>query len=109
MERPLKVARPVVVLTATAVAPLRLPLPGLLWMAKVTVWAVPVTVFPLASWRVTTGCVPNAAPAVELLGLVVNASLFAGPGLKVTVTVREPLSSAKVQVVLPVRQPELVM
>ena len=40
---------------------------------------VPVTIFPLASSSATTGCVPNATPAVWLLGLVVNASFDATP------------------------------
>jgi len=56
-------------------------------MATVTFCAVPVTLLPAVSWRVTIGCVEKAVPLRLLLGLVVNASFAAAPGLKVTVTV----------------------
>src|SRR5512143_630794 len=91
MDRPLKVAWPVVVLTATVVDPAGLKVPplGLFWMASVTFWAVPVTVLPLASCRVTTGCVEKATPPVLLPGLVVKASLAAAPA----VMLKEPLTT----------------
>ena len=45
-------------------------------IARVTLLVSVVTVFPLASWTVTTGWFgENATPPVELLGEVVNASL----------------------------------
>src|SRR5689334_4213799 len=80
MERPLKVAWPVPESKERRVGKLNTPPgPALFWMARVTFWAVPVTVLPPASCRVTTGCVGKATPAALLLGLVVKASLAAGP------------------------------
>src|ERR1700741_1569859 len=48
-------------------------------MAKVTFCAEPVTALPPASSSATTGCVGNATPPVELLGLVVKANCVAVP------------------------------
>jgi hypothetical protein len=61
-------------------------------MVRVTEF-VPVVVLPPASWTVTTGWVPKAVPLVELEGLVVKASLVAGPEIvkpALTALVSEP-------------------
>ena len=97
IDRPLKVAWPVPVLTATVVVPLSVPLPGLFWIATVTFCAVPVTVLPVASCSVTTAL--KAAPAVLLLGLVVNASFVAEPKM-FSVNVPLALSVASVAVMV---------
>jgi hypothetical protein len=52
-------------------------------MLRVTDAVLEVTVFPLASWTVTTGCVAKAVPPVELEGLDVKASLVAGDAMMV--------------------------
>ena len=78
IDRPLNVAWPELVFTATVAVPLSVPPPGLFWIASVTVCAVPVTVVPFTSCSVTTAL--KAPPAVLLrLGLVVKASFAAGP------------------------------
>src|SRR5450631_579564 len=48
-------------------------------MTRVTGAVLVVTVLPPASWTATTGWVPKAVPPVEPEGLVVTASLVAGP------------------------------
>ena len=58
-------------------------------MLRVTEALLEVTVFPAASWTVTTGWVPKSAPPVELEGFVVKTSLLAGP----TVIVRLVLTA----------------
>ncbi len=79
---PLNVARPVVWLTETLFVPRSVPPgPALFCMASVTVCATPLTEFPNASWSVTTGWTAKAIPALPPPGLVVNASLFAAPGV----------------------------
>jgi hypothetical protein len=81
IDRPLNVAKPVLVLTATIVVPLSTPPgPALFWMARVTFCAVPVTVFPFASSRVTTGCVVQVVPPVPPPGCVVKTNCDAAPG-----------------------------
>src|SRR4051794_26668231 len=66
IERPLKVATP---LTALSVAvPLSVPLLGFVPIAPVIDAVLVVTVLPPASCTVTTGCVGNVMPPVELLG-----------------------------------------
>src|SRR5438132_1666259 len=93
MERPLKVARPVPVFTAAVVVPFNTPPgPALFWIARTTFCAVPVTVLPFASWRVTTGCVGKATPPVLLLGLVVKASFAAGPAVMLNALLVAPVS-----------------
>ena len=67
-------------------------------MVKVTEAVLVVTVLPPASWTVTLGWVAKAVlTAVELDGLVVKASLVAGPAVMVklvlTALVR-PLAAA---------------
>ena len=57
----------------------RVPLPGLVVMAKVTDDVSVVTVWPFASCTVTTGWVVQAVPPVHPAGVVVNASFVAGP------------------------------
>src|ERR1039457_4432892 len=79
MLSPLKLATPA---TATFVnVPLNTPPgPALVPMATVTVEVSVVTVLPLASCTVTTGCVPQAVPPVPPVVGVVNASFTAAPG-----------------------------
>jgi hypothetical protein len=76
IEHPEKDATPAVVV---AEQPDRVPLPGLVPMANVIACVLEVTVSPAESSIVTTGCVPKAAPAAELLGDVVIASFDALP------------------------------
>ena len=57
--------------------------PAAVVMLNVTDAVLDVTVLPLASWTVTTGCVVNAEPPVEPEGDVVTASLVAVPGVMV--------------------------
>ena len=83
IDKPLKVARPVLVLTATVAVPLSVPPPALFWIARVTFWEVPVTALPFASWSVTTGWVAQAVPPVPPPGCVVKASFAAAPAFTV--------------------------
>src|SRR4051812_40084856 len=78
MDSPLKVATPLV-FVVTVLVPDRVPEDGLVPMATVTEMPEVGTGLPAASSTVTAGCVPKAAPLVELEGCVVNASLAAGP------------------------------
>ena len=55
------------------------PGPALFRIATVTVDVSVVTVLPLASCTVTTGCVAQAVPPVPPPGCVVNASFAAAP------------------------------
>ena len=56
------------------------PVPGVIASVTVVVLPAPlVTVWPAASWTVTTGWVVKATPAVPPLGWVVKASFVAGP------------------------------
>jgi hypothetical protein len=48
-------------------------------MLRVTDAVLEGTMFPLASWIVTTGWVEKGVLAVELEGLIVKASLLAWP------------------------------
>ena len=57
------------------------PPPGFVPIATVTDDESVVTVFPKASCTVTTGWVPNAAPAVEVFGDVEKANFAAAPGV----------------------------
>ena len=55
-------------------------------MASDTALVSVVTVLPLASWTVTTGCVPKLVPAVLLApGDVVNASFAGTPAVMLNV------------------------
>src|ERR1017187_9677577 len=66
-------------------------------MVKVIEAVLVVTVLPPASWTVTTGCAAKLVlTAVELDGLVVKASLVAGPKMvKLALTALErPLEAA---------------
>ena len=66
-------------------------------MARVTGALLLVTVLPPASWTVTPGWAVKAVPPVELDGLVVKASLLAGPTVMVKLVlsaVVSPLAAA---------------
>src|SRR3954451_13961878 len=64
-------------------------------IASVTPLVSVVTVFPAASWTVTTGWVANGSKISASLGWAVNANCVAGPG----VIVRESLSRLSVPAV----------
>ena len=86
IESPEKVATP---LTAFTVAvPLKVPDPAFVPMARVTELLAEVTVFPCASWMVTTG-VPIELPAVPPVGWVENTRFVAAPAEMVTLPVLE--------------------
>src|SRR4051794_33047967 len=82
MLHPAKVATPATAATGLAVHARVAPAGGVI--ASETLLVSVVTVFPAASWTVTTGCVANATMLAEPMGWVVNASLAAGPGVIVT-------------------------
>jgi len=78
---PKNVATPAVAFTGLAVQ-VKTPLPGgLVLIAKVTADVSVVTVLPLASSTVTTGCVVQAVPPVHPAGAVVKANCVADPGV----------------------------
>jgi hypothetical protein len=77
MESPLKVATPFT--AATVAEPASEPEPGFEAMARVTGAEEEVTVFPWASWMVTTGWVANAEAAEAPTGWVEKTSLVAAP------------------------------
>ena len=78
IEQPAKVATPDVAATGFVVH-VNVPPPGLVPIANVTLALLDVTVFPPASWTVTTGWVPHAVPPVPPPGWVVNANFDAAP------------------------------
>jgi hypothetical protein len=67
-------------------------------MLRVTEALPVVTVLPPASWTVTTGCVAKAVPPVEPDGLVVKASLVAGPIVMVKLVLTALVSPLEVAV-----------
>ena len=67
-------------------------------MVRVTEAALVVTVLPPASWTATTGWVANAMPPVEPEGLVVKASLVAGPTVMVKLALTALVSPLEVAV-----------
>ena len=77
MAQPAKVATPETALVGFVVQVRTAPA-GVV-MLRVTDAVLEVTVFPPASWTVTTGWVGKGMPPVELEGLVVKATLVAGP------------------------------
>src|SRR5450631_1800066 len=82
-------------------------------MLRATDAALPVTGLPPASWTATTGWVPKATPPVEPDGLVVKASLLAGPVAMVKLVLSaevRPLEDAVSEYVpaLSIRQPAKV-
>ena len=80
MLKPLKVATPVAVSTATVSVPFSVPSPAALFeIASVTFCAMPVTVRPAASCSVTAGCVAQATLLGPPPGCVVKASCAGGP------------------------------
>ena len=83
-DRPLNVATPLDSVTVSAL-PCRLAVP-VLPRAAVTVCVLSlVMTLPKASSSVTTGCVPNATPAVAVLdGCVVTTNWLAAAGLTTT-------------------------
>src|SRR6266436_2435576 len=84
MLRPEKV---VTAATAAAVVvPDRVPLPGLVPIASVTLLVNPVAVFPWASRAVTCTAGVIGAPAVVFVGCTVNTSWLAAPGVMLNAT-----------------------
>src|SRR5437879_13557198 len=79
MLSPVNVATPLTALDD--VVPERVPPPGLVPMATVTLPPNAVAVFPWASCAVTCTAGAIAAPAIALLGGTVNASCVAAPGV----------------------------
>src|SRR5512145_977822 len=79
MLRFAKLATPA--LAATVVVPERVPLPGFVPMATVTLPVNPVAVFPWASRAVTWTAGVIEAPAVVLVGGTVKTSRAAAPGV----------------------------
>src|SRR6266853_1652972 len=79
MPSPANVATPAT--AVTVVVPDRVPLPGLVAMASVTLPVNPVAVFPCASRAVTCTGGVIVAPAVVLVGCTVNATCPAVPGV----------------------------
>src|SRR5256886_329323 len=65
---------------ATVAVPDRVPPPGFVPIAAVTLPLNPVAVLPCASWTVTCTAGVIVAPAVVLVGCTVNTSWLAGPG-----------------------------
>ena len=91
--KPLKVATPVPVVTSAVSVVVRAPPgPALFWMAKVTVWLVPVTGLLYWSRMVTAGCVAQAVPPVPPPGCVVKASFVAAPATTVRLELATPVS-----------------
>ena len=72
--------------------------PAAVVMVKVIDAVLVVTVLPLASWTVTVGWVVKAMPPVELEGLVVKASLVAGPAVMVRLALTALVSPLEVAV-----------
>src|SRR5213083_3809362 len=68
---------------ATVAVPDRVPSPGLVPSAAVTLPLNPVGVLPCASWTVTCTAGVIVAPAVVLVGCTVNTSWLADPGVMV--------------------------
>lgn len=59
--------------------------PGAPVTNRVTAALLVVTVFPLESWTLTTGCVAKGAEPSAFDGLAWKTSLLAAPGVTVTV------------------------
>ena len=78
MLQPAKVATPATAVTGLVVQ-VRVPVPGLVPMARVTAEVSVVTVLPPASSTVTCGWVAKAVPPVLLPGAAVKATWVAGP------------------------------
>src|SRR5205809_7218760 len=72
-----KVATPLA--AATVLVPARVPLAGLVPIARVMLVVAVVTVLPWASWTATCTAGVFTAPATALLGCTVKASFAAGP------------------------------
>src|SRR5437867_5929911 len=71
---------------SNVVMPCSGPVPALNDRFTFTLAGKPTTeLFPKASWLLTTGWVPNTAPAVALPGWVVKASAAAAAGLSAIV------------------------
>src|SRR5260221_10540302 len=89
MAQPLKVATPATAAFERPPVQVRMPPPGFVPMARVTVAVEPmplVTVLPPASWMATIGCGTRASPAVDVPGCVVKPSFAAGPAVIVSMT-----------------------
>ena len=86
--QPAKVAMPPVAVCGL-VAQARVPVP--VATARVTGALEPVTVLPLASWMVTTGCVVKATALMAPAGWVVTANLLAAPAVRAKLAVVAPV------------------
>ena len=91
IDRPANVATPFT--APTVVVPDSVPPPGFVPITTVTNDESVVTVFPKASCTVTSGCVPNAAPAVEVFGDVEKANFAAAPGVMLNGLLVAPVSA----------------
>ena len=85
-----KVATPLT--AATVVVPESVPLDGFVPMATVIMLVAVVTVLPWASSTVTCNEGAMDAPAVELVGWTLKASLFAAPAVMLNALLVEPVS-----------------
>src|SRR3954466_13127639 len=92
MDRLEKEARPPD--AATVAVPDRVPPPGLVPIATVTLAVELVTVFPNASCTVTCTAGAIATPAVALVGWTVKATLVAAAGLMLNADEVVPVSDA---------------
>src|SRR5438128_12501882 len=100
MLSPVNVATPLTALDD--VVPERVPPPGLVPMATVTLPPNAVALFPWASCAVTCTAGAIAAPAMAFLGGTVNASCVAGPGVMLNAALARVLrASPAAEVVAP--------
>src|SRR5438034_602391 len=79
IDRPVNVATPPD--AAWVAVPDKAPPDGLVPIASVTLPVNPVTVFPFASWAVTSTAGAMLAPATVLVGCTVNTSVAAVPAV----------------------------
>src|SRR5437773_2395522 len=96
MERPGKEATPE--LAATVVVPERVPPPGFVPMARVTLAVELVTVFEKASWTVSWIAGATETPATALDGWTVKATLAAAAGEMLKALEVAPVSGAEAAV-----------
>jgi hypothetical protein len=97
MVQPAKFATPATADFGLA-AQVRMAPPAGAVMLRVTGAVLEVAVLPPASWTVTTGWVANATPTVDPEGLVVKASLVAGPVEMVKLVLTAAVSPLEVAV-----------
>src|SRR5438034_3016427 len=97
IDRPVNVATPPD--AAWVAVPDKAPPDGLVPIASVTLPVNPVTVFPFASWAVTSTAGAMLAPATVLVGCTVNTRVAALPAVMlkpVLVPARLPLLAVSV-------------